>query len=105
MKRFFLILPKKILPRTDNIVQLHFWHKYSFQRAPNQVEKLRKFQGVGGGGVWQAPPGKQQVPSMGEGGCVNYFLELHIANIYKFFQFFQKKAGIVFKRKQNNLST
>lgn len=36
-------------------------------------------------------------------GCMEYFLELHFANIYKFFQFFQKKAAIVFKRKQNNL--
>ena len=27
-----------------------FLYKYSFQRVPNQFEKLRRFQGVGGGG-------------------------------------------------------
>ena len=30
------------------IMQQHLLHKYSFQRVPYQVEKLRKFQGVGG---------------------------------------------------------
>ena len=28
-------------------MQQHFLNKYYFQRVPNQVEKLRKFQGVG----------------------------------------------------------
>ena len=32
----------------NNIVQQHLLHKYSFHRVLNQVEKLRKFQGVGG---------------------------------------------------------
>ena len=52
------------------IVQRHFWQKYFFQWLPNQVRKLRKFQGVGG---WQVPPGteipgewecKTKVPSL-----------------------------------------
>ena len=30
-----------------------------------------------------------KVPSVG--GCKEYFLELHFANIYKFFQFFRKR--------------
>ena len=39
------------------ILQQHFEQKYSFQRVPNQIEKLRKFQGVGegGGGVGTQP--------------------------------------------------
>ena len=31
-----------------SMVQRHFWGKYSFQRAPNQVRKLLKFQELGG---------------------------------------------------------
>ena len=76
-----------------------------FQEGTQPSWKITEIPEGGGGGVWQAPHGKQQVPSVGGGGTVEYFLELHIANIYKFFQFFQKKAAIVFKRKQNNLST
>ena len=35
-------------------MQQHFSHKYSFQRVPNQVEKLRKFQGERG--MTSTPP-------------------------------------------------
>ena len=49
----------------NKIVQQPFWHKYSFQRVPNPVEKLGKFQGWGS---------KAQVPSVDGYG---YFLELH----------------------------
>ena len=57
----------------------HFEQKYSFQRIPNQTEKLRKFQGVGGEGggggryatPWMEIPGgrgsKVEVPSVGRG--------------------------------------
>ena len=84
-KIFSHFTEKNYLSRTDNIVQLHFWHKYSFQRAPNQVEKLRKFQGVGG--YDKHPLESNKCPPWERGGG------------------FQKKAGIVFKRKQNNLLT
>ena len=76
MKRFFLILLQKKISSQNNIVQQHFWHKYSFHRLPNQVEKWRKL------GVWQAPPGmevpegwgsKAKVPSGGGGGGVWIF--------------------------------
>ena len=41
-------------------MQQLFLHKYSFQRVPNQVEKLRKFQEVGGGkGGYDKPPGME----------------------------------------------
>ena len=85
-KIFSHFTEKNYLSRTDNIVQLHFWHKYSFQRAPNQVEKLRKFQGVGG--YDKHPLESNKCPPWERGGCVEHFLELHTANIYKFFQFF-----------------
>ena len=60
------------------ILQQHFEQKYSFQRVPNQIEKLRKFQGVGegGGGGRYATPGmeipggwgsKVEVPSVVRG--------------------------------------
>ena len=71
------------------IVQQHFEEKYSFQRVPNQVEKLRKFQGAGGGGggtqplEWKFEGGggvKQKCPPWG--GGYGYFLELYIGNIY-----------------------
>ena len=66
MKRFFLILSQKKYLSHKNIVrQPFFLHKYSLQRVPNQVEKLRKFQGVGG---------QSKSPSV-EG--YGYFLELH----------------------------
>ena len=42
------------------MVQRHFLQKYSFQGIPNQVGKLRKFQGVGGL--------KQKCPHGGGGG-------------------------------------
>ena len=42
---------------------------------------------------------KQKCPPW---GGMEYFLELHFANKCKFFPVFQKKAAIVFKRKQNN---
>ena len=65
-EKFFLILSQKKNYLSQNkIVQQPFWHKYSFQRVPNQVEKLGKFQGWGS---------KAQVPSV-EG--YGYFLELH----------------------------
>ena len=35
----------------NNIMQQHLLNKYSFQGVPNQVDKLRKFQGVGGKGM------------------------------------------------------
>ena len=66
------------------MVQQHFLNKYYFQRVPNQVEKLRKFQGAGydkhplerkfqrGGGS------KTKCPSSGGGGGYGYFLKLHI---------------------------
>ena len=53
-------------------MQRHFWRKYSLHGLPNQVGKLRKFQGVGG--IWQASAGmenpggwgsKTKVPSVG----------------------------------------
>ena len=38
-------------------MQQHFFtQRYSFQRVPNQVEKLQKFQGVGGGGGYNKHP-------------------------------------------------
>ena len=83
MKRFFLILLQKKISSQNNRVQQHFWHKYSFHRLPNQVEKWRKL------GVWQAPPGmevpegwgsKAKVPSGGGGEGYGYFLELHHLN-------------------------
>ena len=67
-------------------MQQHFLNKYYFQRVPNQVEKLRKFQGVGGGGYdkhpleWKFQRGggsKAKCPSFGGGGY-GYFLKLHI---------------------------
>ena len=76
MKRFFLILLQKKISSQNNIVQQHFWHKYSFHRLPNQVEKWRKL------GVWQAPPGmevpegwgsKAKVPSGGGGRGMDIF--------------------------------
>ena len=59
----------------NNIVQQHFLHKCSFQRVPNQVDKLRKFNGVGGG-MMSTPRmeiaggggSKAKVPSVGGGG-------------------------------------
>ena len=59
------------------MVQQHFLNKYYFQRVPNQVEKLRKFQGAGGGGYdkhpleWKFLRGggsKAKCPSFGGGG-------------------------------------
>ena len=64
-------------------MQQHFLNKYYFQRVPNQVEKLRKFQGVGydkhplewkfqrGGGS------KTNARPLGVGGY-GYFFKLHI---------------------------
>ena len=61
------------------MVQQHFLNKYYFQRVPNQVEKLRKFQGAGydkhplerkfqrGGGS------KTKCPSSGGGGGMDIF--------------------------------
>ena len=62
----------------NNIVRQHLLHKYYFQRVPNQVEKLRKFQGKGYDkqkwGVYKA-----KVPSVGKvgGGGYRYFQEQH----------------------------
>ena len=55
------------------MVRQRLLHKYSFQRVPNQVEKLRKFQGKGYDkqkwGVYKA-----KVPSVGMGeGDVSIF--------------------------------
>ena len=47
-KVLFHFIAEKIYLSHNNIMQQHLLHKYSFQRVPNQVEKLRKFQGVGG---------------------------------------------------------
>ena len=66
-------------------IRFFFHHSFIvfFLSVPNQVEKLRKFQGWWG--VFQAPPGidipgvvggsKAKMPSMGGYG---YFLEPHI---------------------------
>ena len=35
VKRFFLILLQKKISSQNNIVQQHFWHKYSFHRLPH----------------------------------------------------------------------
>ena len=65
-------------------MQRHFCRKYSINGVPNRVGKLRKLQGVGGGGYDKHPlewkfqgdgGSKTKVPS--EGGY-GYFLELHI---------------------------
>ena len=45
-KIFLILSPKNYLSHNHDIVQQHFSQKCSFQRVPNQVEKLRKFQGV-----------------------------------------------------------
>ena len=68
-------------------MQQHFLNKYHFQRVPNQVEKLRKFQGVGGGGGMISTPWngnssgvgvlKQNARPLGVEGY-GYFLKLHI---------------------------
>ena len=67
-------------------MQQHFLNKYYFQRVTNQVEKLRKFQGVGGGGYDKHPLEwkfqrvgvlKQNARPLGVGGY-GYFLKLHI---------------------------
>ena len=68
-KVLFHFIAEKIYLSHNNIMQQHLLHKYSFQRVPNQVEKLRKFQGRGEGydkqkwGVYKA-----KVPSVGQGG-------------------------------------
>ena len=82
-----LIAAEKLSFAYNNKVQQYFWHKYTFQRVPSQVENLRKFQGVGvggramtstpdevwwkfkgGGGLWQAPPTVYNGNSRGMGG-------------------------------------
>ena len=65
-------------------MQQHFFTQiYSFQRVPNQVEKLRKLQGVGVGGYNKHPMewkfqrcggSKAKVP----GGGYGHVLELQI---------------------------
>ena len=49
-KIFLILSQKKNYLSHNKIVQQRF-KKCSFQRVPNQVEKLRKFQGVGEGGM------------------------------------------------------
>ena len=74
MKRFFLILPGKNYLLHKNIVQF-FFSQICFPEGtkltPNQVEKLRKFEGevvVGGGGGMTSTPwnwgATAKVPSM-----------------------------------------
>ena len=41
-KNIFSFYPRKIY----NIVQQHFWHKYSFQRVPNQADSGGVAEGV-----------------------------------------------------------
>ena len=50
-----LIAAEKLSFAYNNKVQQYFWHKYTFQRVPNQVENLRKFQGVGVGAITSTP--------------------------------------------------
>ena len=84
MKRYFSFYHRKNDFLHNNIVQQHFVHKCSFQRVPNQVEKLRKFKGVGGG-MMSTPRmeivggggSKAKVSSVGGGGGYGYFLEPH----------------------------
>ena len=74
----------------NNIVQQHFWHKYSFQRVPNKVEKLRKFWGVGGYDQHHFRGGgdpKQKCPPCGGEGAYGYFVELHIVLLHEIFTF------------------
>ena len=47
-KIFFSFYPRKSYLSHNDKVQQHFWYKYYFQRAPNQVEKVRKSKGVVG---------------------------------------------------------
>ena len=64
-------------------MQQHFLNKYYFQRVPNQVEKLRKFQGLGGEGGYDKHPlewklqrgggSKAKCPSFGGGGGMDIF--------------------------------
>ena len=79
------IVEKKYLSH-NNIVRQHLLHKYYFQRAPNQVEKWRKFQGKGYDkqkwGVYKA-----KVPSVGRGGGIDIFknnihMLLHLLMIF-----------------------
>ena len=83
MKRFFLILPGKNYLLHKNIVQF-FFSQICFPEGtkltPNQVEKLRKFEGevVVGGGVYDKHPlelGGYSKSALH--GGYGYFLELH----------------------------
>ena len=59
----------------------HLLNKYSFQRVPDQVDKLRKFQGVGGKGMISKSGGSTKQKLRGTrgwgGGVYRYFQELH----------------------------
>ena len=73
MKIFVLLLSQKTFFRIKYSATTFIVHKYSFQRVPNQVEKLWKFQGMGGGGMASNPwngnsrgwGSKAKVPSVG----------------------------------------
>ena len=81
-------------------MQQHFWQKYSFQRVPNQIEKLRIFQGLweeydkhplewkfqAGGGS------KAKVPSW-QGGGGGYFLDYTIVKLFYYFIDFKLKES------------
>ena len=64
MKIFILLLSQKTFFRIKYSATTFIVHKYSFQRVPNRVDKLWKFQGMGGEGVWQATPG-MEIPGVG----------------------------------------
>ena len=92
-KIFSHFIADKIIFFYNNIVQQHFWHKYSLWKVPNQIEKLREIPGGGGRGGWQAPlerkfqrDGRSTSFSAlrgGEGRGENvYFLELHISGLH-----------------------
>ena len=51
-------------------MQQHLLHKYSFQRVPNQVEKIKEIPGSGGKGMISKSGGstKQKCPPWDKGG-------------------------------------
>ena len=89
MRIFVVILSQKTFLLVNDSATTFIVHKYSFQRVPNQFEKLWNSRGWGGeGGLWQATPAieipegwgsKAKVPSMGGMNIFwNFTLELMI---------------------------
>ena len=89
-KVLFHFIAEKIYLSHNNIMQQHLLHKYSFQRVPNQVEKIKEIPGSGGKGMISKSGGstKQKCPPWDKGGgrCIDIFkncihMSLHLLMI------------------------